>query len=307
MTGRVILFFLAPLPSYLAGLGWGALSAAIAAVTSAVAASLLLGLRTGIVFFLSQGIPLVVLCHLALLSRPASPTAPVPPGAPAPLEWYPIGRIVAAATLMAGALAFVSILLLGLDLEGLRAMMRELVDNVVLKQMPGLGGPDIGETEKNALASLLLHVLPAGSAVLWLGGFILNLWLGGSVTLISGRLARPWPDVTLMRFPRGFGLGLAAALALTMLPDMPGLLATGFAGAFLFAYLLMGLAIIHHATQGLAGRPFILWGVYLALFLFNTWAGLVIALIAILEPVMWYRRPASPDQSGPPPKPPAPT
>lgn len=307
MTGRVILFFLAPLPSYLAGLGWGPLSAAVAAVSSAAATSLFLGVRTGLVFLVSQGIPLIALCHLALLSRPAPVAAPPPPGAPIPLEWYPTGRVVAAATLMAGALAFVSILMLGLDLEGLRAMMLELVDKVLLKQMPSLGGGDIGEPEKNALAGLLLHALPAGSAVLWLGGFVLNLWLAGKITLMSGRLMRPWPDLTLMRFPRGFGLGLAASLALTLLPALPGLLATGFAGAFLFAYLLMGLAIIHHATLGLSGRPFILWGVYFSLFVFNTWAGLVIALVAILEPMMWYRRPDTPDNGGPPTQPPAPT
>lgn len=307
MTGRVILFFLAPLPSYLAGLGWGAVAAAIAAVMSAVVTSLLLGLRTGLVFFLSQGIPLIALCHLALLNRPVIAGSPQPPGAPIVFEWYPIGRVLAAAALMAGALAFVSILMLGLDLEGLRTMMRELVDNVLLKQMPGLGGGNLGEPEKTALAGLLLHALPAGSAVLWLGGFILNLWLAGKITLVSGRLSRPWPDLTLVRFPRGFGIGLAVALGLTLLPDMPGLLATGFAGAFLFAYLLMGLAIIHYATRGLAGRPFILWGVYLSLFLFNTWAGLVIALIAILEPMMWYRRPDDPDLGSPPPQPPAPT
>lgn len=307
MTGRVILFFLAPLPSYLAGLGWGPVSAAVAAVASAVATSAFLGIRTGLVFFLSQGIPLIALCHLALLSRPLPFSTAVPPGSPVPLEWYPIGRIVAGAALMAGALAFVSIILLGADLEGLRAMMRELVDKVLLKQLPGLGGEGLGEAEKSALAGMLLHALPAASAVLWLGGFLVNLWLGGKVTLLSGRLSRPWPDVTLMKFPRGFGLGLATSLAATMLPDMPGLLATGFAGAFLFAYLLMGLAIIHYATRGVAGRPFILWGVYLGLLLFNTWAGLAIALIAILEPVLWYRRPDVPDQGPRPPSPPAPT
>ena len=305
MTGRVILFFLAPLPSYLAGLGWGVLSAAIAAVTSAVATSAFLGMRTGLVFFLSQGIPLIALCHLTLLSRPAPLAAPLPPGAPPPLEWYPIGRVVAAATLMAGALAFVSILLLGADLAGLRGMMRELVDKVLLQQMPNLGGGGLGEAEKDALAGMLLHALPAASAVLWLGGFILNLWLGGKVTLLSGRLPRPWPDVTLMRFPRGFGIGLSIALAATLLQDMPGLLATAFAGAFLFAYLLMGLAIIHYGTRNLSGRPFVLWGVYLGLLLLNPWSGLVIAMIAILEPVLWYRRPDMPDQ-GPPPSPPAP-
>ena len=305
MTGRVILFFLAPLPSYLAGLGWGWLSAAVAALTSAAATSVFLGFRTGMVFLMSQGVPLIALCYLTLLSRTGASAGG--PSAPSPaVEWYPIGRVLGAATAMAGALAFVSILLLGADLDSLRSMMRELVDKVVLKQMPHLGGAEMGDAEKNALAGLMLHALPAASAVLWLGGFVVNLWLGGKVTLISGRLPRPWPDVTLMKFPGGFGLGLALSLAATMLPGLPGLLATGFAGAFLFAYLLMGLAIIHYRTVGLSARPFILWGVYVALIVFNTWLGLVIALIAILEPVMWYRRPDVPDQ-GPPAQPPAPT
>lgn len=300
MLGRIILFFLAPLPGYLAGLGWGALSAGVAASVSALLASALLGGRTGAVFFLSQGLPLIALCHLTMLGRPAGP--PAAPGAPPPVEWYPPGRILAAATLLAGALAFVSILMLGADVAELQKMMRELIDKVLLKQIPSLGGGQLGEAEKDALASLLVHALPAGSAVLWLGGFLLNLWLGGRITQISGRLARPWPDLVLTRLPRGFGLGLAAALALSLLGGLPGLLATGFVGAFLFAYLLIGLAIIHYATRGMPARPFVLWGVYLALFVLNTWAGLAIALIAILEPVMWYRRPApGPDGPAPPP------
>ncbi len=301
MTGRVLLFFLAPLPCYLAGLGWGSAAAALAAVSSAVGASLVLGVRTGAVFFLSQGIPLMVLCHLALLNRPAM-AAPQVPGGPPPLEWYPIGRIIAIATLMAGSLAFLSIILLGNDLDQLKAMMRELVEKVFLKQLPGFGGGKLGEPEIDALAELLLFALPAGSALLWLGGFMLNLWLGGKITLISSRLARPWPDVSTIRFPRGFGLGLAASLAALMLPGFGGLLASGFTGAFLFAYMLMGLAIIHSATRGLPARPFILWGLYLTLFVLNTWAGLVIALIAVAEPLLPWRRP--PEGSSPPPAPP---
>jgi hypothetical protein len=306
MTGRFLLFFLAPLPSYLAGLGWGTMAAAIAATTSAAVASIFVGGRAGFVFFLSQGLPLVALCHLVLLNRPAQSALPLPMGSAPSVEWYPIGRVLAAAALMAGALALVSILLLGADLEGLRAMMRQLVDDVLVKQLPGLGGGEIGDKEKDALATLLLHALPAGSAVIWLGGFALNLWLGGKVTLLSGRLSRPWPDLQLMRFPSGFGLGLAGSLALSMLPGLPGLLATGFAGAFLFAYMLMGLAIIHFMTRGLPARPFILWGIYVVLIVFNTTAALVVALVAILEPLLWYRRPNPPDQS-PPTPPPSPT
>lgn len=300
MTGRVVLFFLAPLPCYLAGLGWGSAAAAIAATSSALGASLMLGLRTGAVYFLSQGIPLVVLCHLALLNRTASASVVAGGTAPA-VEWYPIGRIVAVATVMAGALALLSILLLGNDLDQLKALMRELLEKVILKQMPSLGGSKLGEPEINAMAEMLLFALPAGSALLWLGGFMLNMWLGAKITQMSGRLARPWPDVSTMRFPRGFGLGLALSLAALLLPGFAGLLASGFAGAFLLAYLLMGLAIIHFATRGLAARPFILWGLYVALFVLNTWAGLLIALLAVLEPVLPWRRPPE-DNTGPPPK-----
>ncbi len=299
MTGRVLLFFLAPLPCYLAGLGWGSAAAALAAVSSAVGASFVLGARTGAVFFLSQGIPLMVLCHLALLNRAAAAATPLP-GAPPQLEWYPIGRIVAIATLMAGSLAFLSVLLIGSDLEQLKTLMRELVEKVFLKQLPNFGGGKLGEPEINALAELLLFALPAGSALLWLGGFMLNLWLGGKVTLISKRLARPWPDVTTIRFPRGFGLGLALSLAALLLPGFGGLLASGFAGAFLFAYMLMGLAIIHAATRGMTARPFILWGLYLTLFVLNTWAGLVIALIGVAEPLLPFRRPPDGSSSPPP-------
>jgi hypothetical protein len=187
---------------------------------------------------------------------------------------------------MAGALAFVSLLLLGADLDGLRAMMRELVDKVLIQQLPALGGAELGEPERAALANLLLQALPAASAV---------LWLGAKITRVSGRLIRPWPDLGLIAVPRRFGFGLAAALALSLLPELPGLLATGFAGGFLFAYMLVGLSIIHYATRGTAARPFILWGLYVMLIFFNTWAGLLVALIAILEPVMWYRRPSPPD------------
>lgn len=306
MTGRIILFFLAPLPSYLAGLGWGTAAAGLAAITSAAFTAVLLGFQTGAVFLVTQGAPMVALCHLLSLNRPVS-AGPAGQAVSAPLlEWYPIGRVVAAATLMAGALSFVSILLLGADLEALRAMMRQLIDDVLVKQLSGLGGAELADKDRDALAGLMLYALPAGTAVLWLGGFVLNLWLGGKVTLLSGRLNRPWPDLSLMRFPSGFGLGLAGSVALSMLPGLPGLLATGLAGAFLFAYMLMGLAIIHHLTRGLSARPLILWAVYLILIVFNTTAALVVALVAVLEPLLWYRRPDHPDQGPAPPPPPAP-
>ncbi|MEZ5855258.1 MAG: DUF2232 domain-containing protein [Hyphomicrobiaceae bacterium] len=308
MGGRMLLFYLAPLPTYLAGLGWGAIAAAIAAVVSALGAGLFLAPATGGIYFLGHGLPAIVLCHLALLHRPlASPTATypaTPPSAPA-IEWYPPGRLVAAATWMAGLLAMVTVLLVGTDLDDVRKAMREFLDQVVLKQIPPSGTTQLDEKQLTAFTEIMLYALPAGAAVFWLSSFLLNLWLAARVTLISGRLTRPWPELALMRFPARFGLALAAAFAATaLIQGYLGLIAAGFAGAFIFAYVIMGLAIVHYATRNNPARMMILAGVYLALLILNTWAALVVALIGILEPLLPWRRP--PDAPTPPPPPPSP-
>ena len=46
----------------------------------------------------------------------------------------------------------------------------------------------------------------------WLGGFLLNLWLAGRITRMSGRLIRPWPDLAAMTISALDALALAALL-----------------------------------------------------------------------------------------------
>lgn len=296
-AGRLVLYVLVPLPCLLAGLGWGSGAAGIAAGTGAAGVGAVLGLKAALVFFLSQGVPAAVLCHLALLSRPLY-LALSQTGATAPaLEWYPPGRLTAVATLMAGVLAALSLLVLGPDLDTLRGLLRELIEKVFLKELPGLRDRQLSPEDVTAIVEFSLYALPAASAMIWLGGFLMNFWLAGRITLLSGRLPRPWPDLAAMTFPRGFALGLAAALALTFLTGYPALLGSGFGGAFFLAYVLMGLAIVHYVTRGRASRPFVLWGMYFALLILNTWAALLIALLALLEPFLPLKRSIPP---GPP-------
>ena len=128
-------------------------------------------------------------------------------------------------------------------------------------------------------------------ALTWLGTFLLNLYLAGRLTLASGRLLRPWPELSGIHFPRGFGFGLAISLSLAIVLDgFPALLASGFAGAMLLGYLLLGLAILHDVSRGRPARRPMLWGIYVGLFVLNPWAGLLVALLGLLEPVLPFRR-----------------
>lgn len=302
-AGRILLFFLAPLPAFLAGLGWGASAAAISAVSASLGLAALIGPKSGFVLLLSQGIPVAVLCYLAQLNR----TLPAPPvqgtsSGPAVVEWYPVGRMVAWATVMAGLLAVLTMLLLGGSIEEMRKVLRELLEKVFLQQLPVFRDRKLSEQEIVMLTDLTLYTFPAASAFTWLAGLLLNLYLAGRITLASGRLPRPWPDLSAMAFPRGFGFALAAGLAgVLLLAGWPRLVASGFTGALIFSYTLLGLAIVHYSTRGATARPFILWGVYVGLFVLNTWAALALALLGALEPVIPLRR--WKDRPPPPPPP----
>lgn len=295
-AGRMLLYLLVPLPSLLSGLGWGSAAAGVAALAGAAGVTAALGVKSAFMFFLTHGVPVAAICYLALLARPVDETAG--PGATT-LEWYPPGHLVTAAALIAGGLATLSLLVLGPDLDALRMLLRDLIQNVFLKELPGFRDRPLSEHEMAAITEFALYALPAGFAIMWLGSFLLNLWLAGRITQTSGRLIRPWPDLAAMTFPRWLTLSLAGAFALTFTTGYPALLGSGFAGAFFLAYVLMGLAIVHFITRGRPSRPFVLWGVYLSLLILNTWAALIIALLALMEPFLPLRRTTPPNASGP--------
>src|ERR1700716_4709762 len=90
----LVLFYLAPLPLMVAGLGWGPLSATVGGITAAIGLGAIFGLPYCIAFVLTVALPAWWLGHLALLGRPVTTTAsagngaaPVPPA----MEWYPVG------------------------------------------------------------------------------------------------------------------------------------------------------------------------------------------------------------------------
>jgi hypothetical protein len=290
--GRLLLYFLAPLPAFLAGLGWGSAAAGVAAVATTLGCALLLGAKSAGVVLLTQAIPIAILCYLAQLNRPVAVAgeSDMRPQSQAATEWYPVGRLVAAAVLMSGAIAFFTVFLLGASMDDLRKIMRSVVDDF-LKSVPTMTDRKLGEEEIGVLVDTAVQAMPAVGAVFCLGGLLLNLYLAARITLTSGRLPRPWPDLAGMSFPRGFGLGLAASLVLmAVLPGYSTLAASAYAGAFLFAFMLLGLAVIHGASRPLTLRPLVLAALYLSLLVLNGWAAMALAVLGAMEPLIPSRR-----------------
>lgn len=286
------LLYLCPLPLCLAGLGWGRSSILIGGLAATVVMALTLGPAASLVYALTIAAPAAFLVHLLLQARPAAGPEGEKSGA---LEWYPAGRLVGAAALMAGALAGVMVLLLGPDAESYRASIAEMLPHILKALDPddSVFKPEMVEN----LETVLAKALPAAFAVLWLTVMLFNLWLAGYIVAASGRSLRPWPDLHGLEVPNVFVAVFAGALVASFVPGIIGLIATGFAGAMLFAYVLQGLAVIHVYSLGVPFRPLLLAVVYLGILLLG-WLAIIVAILGLAEPLLGLRaRSARPGSS----------
>ncbi len=283
-----ILFYLAPLPLCLAGLGWGSIAAILSALTGTVVVAAVLGPTMGAFFALAMGVPTATLCYLALLSRPLATPKGQSSGAQ---EWYPSGRLVGWGAVIAGLLAGGMVLMLGYDADSYRDSIRTILEHSALKELDP-DGKLFNEDAIASLSSVLARALPAAFAVVWLSITLFNLWLAGLIVDASGRALRPWPPLDALELPNAFFLLFAGALLLSFLPGLVGLLATGLAGALLFAYVLQGLAVLHVYSRGLPFRRLLLVAVYLGIVLLG-WVAIAVAVIGLSEPMLRLRERAA--------------
>ena len=289
-----VLFYLAPLPICLAGLGWGTMAALVSALVGTLVIALSLGAPTAAIFALSIALPMALLTYLVLLSR--SDGKP-PNGGATALEWYPPGRLVAWAALIAGFLAGILVLILGYDQDSYRESIRQMLEHSALKELDTDGTLFTEENIAN-LSTLIARALPAAFAIVWITIALFNLWLAGRIVDASGRALRPWPDLHALELPNFLVLLFAGALALSFIPGLPGLLATGLAGALLFAYVLQGLAVIHVYSKGMTARGLLLTTVYLGILLLG-WVAILVAILGLAEPMLGIRQ--RPGPTGQPP------
>ena len=105
-----------------------------------------------------------------------------------------------------------------------------------------------------------------------------------------------------MQYPQPFSLGFFAATLGTFAPGVAGIIATGFAGAFLLAYIILGLIVLHILVARSPFRAFMLVTLYMSMILFG-WVALLVAIVGLGEPIFRLRdramnKPQPPDGNG---------
>lgn len=270
----LMLFYVASLPLFITGLGWGWATAGLAAMIGILAITIAIGALAGLVFLLSVGLPAAWLSYLSGLSREIGDAAG------RRREWYPPGRLLAWTSVIAGLLILPTIAAFGFSLEAYEASIRAVFDRLI--SSGGAGPHELPPgLDAERLAGLFVRYVPPVSVVLWMATTLANLYLAARIVQISGRLKRPWPELMRLDLPNGLAVALAAMLIASFLPGLAGLVSGAFAAGFVFAYTLLGLAVVHVATLPSPARPVFLGVVYFAL-LFLGWSATVLSWTALL-------------------------
>jgi hypothetical protein len=287
------LFYLAPLPILIVALGWSHWAGLLGAAAAAVSLALAIDSFYFLAYLISIGLPAWWLGYLALLGRPA--------GNPDEIEWYPPGRLVVWAAVLGALVVLIGLSQIGTDEATIRSTLRRAIETMLRSQMrvpadkplelPGIASPEV-----------LALVLPPAAAALTTMTELLNLWLAGRIVRISGRLRRPWPEFSALRFPAATSIALAAAFGASFLSGTIGMAAALPAASLLMAYAVLGFAVVHGITRHLPSRGVVLFGIYAAVAVFG-WPVLLMTLLGLIDTALDLRGRVAAAR-GPPPIPP---
>jgi len=282
------LFYTAPLPIMIAGIGWSHWSALIAALTAAAGLSLAFGGMFFFAFLAGAGIPAWWLSYLTMLARPAAPAVGPDPAA---VEWYPPGRLVVWAAVLGALVVVIGIANFGLDADSFRQGLRAALSRM-LKVETGLPAdqalPLPGVSNARRIVDLLVEVIPPAAAVIAALTNLFNLWLAARVVKFSGRLNRPWPDLSSMTIPPMVAIALALAVIMSFLGGLVGIIAGVVSASLLIAYGVLGFAVLHAITRGISSRGLLIGGVYAAVMVFG-WPMLVLCLLGLADTAVGLR------------------
>lgn len=278
----LFLIYLAPFPLFVAGLGWGALTAALGAAVMVAGYLVLFGWKAAFFVALSAGIAPVALSYLALQNRPAS-VAPSDEGeiSDTGVAWYPEGRLVVWTAIASAILSVCLILALGPDVATFRAAVGEVLQPF-FEQMSKQPNAPAAEQIKG-LETFVVRVLPATLSIIWCISTMVNMYLAGSILRRTGSGLRPWAPFSQLTFPRWAIWVLSAAAVGTLLPGTLSAIAWVFTAALMLAYAILGLAVMHALLDNHPMRGLLLGLFYLSMLFLSAIAVVPLILLALFD------------------------
>lgn len=251
----ILLLMATPLPSLIVGLGWGVTAAIAAAIAGVVVMAFAVAPTFSIGYLFALGLPVIGITHLVFLARYHNDGTLS--------DWYPTGRVLMGIALYGAALPVLIITLAGGSFKILEPDLFRFMKQMSASAPIGSSFRKMGEPQMRTFVDLWIEMMPAAVASYWTLFIIINVYLAARISRASGLLARPWPDLHWLALPRAGALVVVAALAGMMIGGSLSVIGIGALGAFMVAYLMQGLSLVH--AVGRAKAPWLIYATYATL------------------------------------------
>ncbi|BCP52913.1 hypothetical protein K32_15300 [Kaistia sp. 32K] len=272
------LFILSPLPIAIAGLGFGTMSGAAAAVLASALIGFTIGPIAGGLYFILFAAPVAWVAHLIGLSRPDETGDG--------RQWFPLDSVLFRAAIVVAVAVVVSGIVLSYDPEALISQTMTVLKGWLAESASDGMTPTDAEIEP--LIRFNIALMPFTSASLTLGILVLSTWLGARIARMSGLLQREWTPLWTVVLPQQAAFLFGAAFVASMIPGVPGQIAAAVAGAIGFAFALTGFGLLHAMLLGKAARPLLLFLVYAVSFVFLLPLG-IMAVVGLVDTALQFR------------------
>ena len=279
-----LLYSAAPLPIFIASLGWNHRSGLFATLAGAIAVAVVLAPSGGIAFALIIGLPAWWIAYLALLARGDAQGA---------VEWYPLGNLLLWIAATAALATVGSALVMTTDYETYRAVIARMIENLLNEMVRGKLIALPAGVQMQELAQGLAPAVPLGIGASFVTTIAANLWLAARTVKMSDRLPRPWPFIPSASLPRQALLLLVASAVIASLGGFIGVAATALVGALLAAFMFSGLCLLHDLSRGRPWRLPMLISVYVALIVMQAVLTPLLALVGLIDTLLGLRRRAA--------------
>lgn len=274
----LLLSNVALLPLFLAGLGIGAIGAGIAALAGAIVVGSQFGFYGGGTYLAFHGLPVLILCRQALLSRTTPDNQVV---------WYPGGRLLACLAGITATYYLIILAYFSIARDGLiTAIQGELKEFIV-----ALGNIIPAQNAETILQAA--PIVPSISAAYFMLNVVINGALAQLILARSGRNLRPSIGFSKIALPSNLLYLLAACAVVTFISSALGPIALTLAFILVVAYFLLGLAVVH---AYLSQRPnhgmalFSFYVIFILLLILFLPLGLAIVGLGIIEQAIGLRR-----------------
>lgn len=281
-VGGLMLAHLAPLPIMIISLGYGVRHSASAAL-----------LATAILSVYPH--PVVGMFHSLMVAGPAWLACYAASGAPRGKRdlittdyagWAALGPAAIIALVVSLWLIVASISFGSLDeaLNPIRARAYLILDEMVKKN-----NALEGQFDPVALSGSVAMAIPAFVASYAIIIHLVNLWIAGRLSLASGLLSRPWPDIAdSFRLPKAVGGVFLSGLALCLFSGPSAAIGYVLATSMGLILSFQGLAVAHARLRTRPNGMILLAFMYFLVGLLG-WPLVLFSLIGLADLIFDYR------------------